>query len=278
MNISKIIIILLFFSNINLVAQSSKYIENERLNRVKNNISESFEYFHNLEKGDSILHIHKTYNKSGFLLTELIFEFSKQRDTMCLFSYKYRGDTLVKKNEYFKFDGYQSSNEFKNYSYDKKGNKIEIRTINNNGKKGYQKIIYDLKNQKVAVYYQGLNQNKFSVFEKYYYSKKDDLILSIKKYSENGDFEDLEKYQYDNFGNLICKFLLTDWVKNNIEFYSYNKNIFLIESGFQISIENPEVLKSKYEYDNGNNIIKVSLSTNNTLSSFGTITYKKFDY
>lgn len=275
MNLQKQVNIMLFFTNISLIAQSSKYIENERLIRVKNNISESFEYRYDIKTRETILGNHKTYNKSGFLLKDVFF-LSSKRDTTILNTYEYKGDTLIKKCNDMKFDNYRVTYEFKSYSYDKKGNKIENQTINQNGKKGYQKIIYNNKNQEIALYQKWLDQNKFSIAKKNNYSKKDNLILSSKAYSDNG-YHCKKKYDYDNLGNLTREYLLEDGIKDHFRFYYYNANNFLIEQTYKSSGYKRSLYKTKYEYDTDNNIIKEYFSVDDILISINTITYKKFE-
>lgn len=286
MKTAKLILLLVFFTSTNLLSQIDKtkdtdpftLEEKEKKIRSKNNISESFEYRYDVKTRETMLSKHKTYNKSGFLL-KYVFFLSSKRDTTILDTYKYKGDTLIKKCNDMKFDDYQVTYEFKSYSYDKKGNKIEIQTINQNGKKGYQKIIYNSKNQKIALYEQWLDQNKFSIVEKNNYSKKNNLILSSKKYSENGNLYGVFKYEYDNLDNLVCQYLLTQGIKNNFTFYSYDENNFLIERIYKIpNIKTVnDIYRIKYEYDTDYNIIKEYFSVNDILISINTITYKKFE-
>jgi len=285
MKILKFILLLLLLVTNNSFAQLYKTyntketdpvnLEREKKIRSKNNISESFEFFHQINSNDSILKSHKTYNKNGEILTNIVF--SLEQDTLNNVTYEYEDEKLVKSNLYFKNKKNIVFNSTRIYSYDKNGNNSEIQIINKDGKIIYQTIDYNSNNLKKALNSKWLNKTDFSITEEYFYSKNNNLIKK-KIYNPNGELFCEVKYQYDNLGNLIGSYRLQNGKKDIIDFYLYDKDNNLIESGFEFFFDKkPNQYKTKYEYDTNHNIIKEYHIEDNIVKSIHSIKYKKFE-
>ncbi|RVT75405.1 hypothetical protein EOD40_11645 [Flavobacterium sufflavum] len=281
MKITKFLLVLLLSLNSNLFAQIYKtyntkksdpeYLEKEINIRSKNNISESFEYTHQVNSSkDSILKSHKTYSRNGLLLTSVVF--SSEQDTINYLSNRYESDQLIESNIWLKRGKAFDFNYTTNYKYDEKGNNIETKQIDLNKNIVYRRIEYDNNNFKKALYTKRSDKTDFSLTQEYFYSKKNKLIKT-KTYSSNEKLFEEEIYQYNKIGNLIGNYLIFNGKKSTTHFYSYDKNNNQTESGFK----SLDVYKTKYEYDKNNNIVKICDLKNDTITSIRTITYKKFE-
>lgn len=279
------LVILLFTTN-HLFAQLYTVIERnpdksekERKIRIKNNISESFEFIHKNKK-DSILRSHKTYNKNGDLITDAIFSLKKQ-DTINYTINEYLNDKLVKSSLYFKnpknpvFN--HVFNRISNYSYDKNGNNNEVQTINEEGKIVYQKMDYDSDNLKKSLNVKWWDKTDFSISTEYFYSKNHNLIKE-KIYSSNGHPTREIEHEYDDLGRLITNHIMTQSGNKSSYFYSYDEKNNLTESNlkFLANSRPPYENKIRYEYDTYNNVVKEYHIEDNTVKSIRTFCYKKF--
>jgi len=281
MKISKLIPLILLFTSTNLLAQlmNTKEIdpvtlEKERKIRSENNISESFEYTHQLRSKDSILKSHKTFNKNGELLTKTVF--SSKQDTINYVVYEYERGKVVKSLILTKDKYALVFLDIRNYSYDKNGNNTEIQFINKDGDTIYQKIDYYSNNLKKTLHTKWRNKTDFSITEEYFYSSNN--LIKTKTYLPNEKLFSETAYQYDTIGNLIGNYRLYKGKKDVTNFYKYDENNNLIESGFEFSSNNsPNLYKTKYEYDKNNNVIKEYHTVDKRLKYDNTISYKKFE-
>lgn len=279
------LVILLFTTN-HLFAQLYTVIERnpdksekERKIRIKNNISESFEFIHKNKK-DSILRSHKTYNKNGDLITDAIFSLKKQ-DTINYTINEYLNDKLVKSSLYFKNPKNPVFNHvfniINNYSYDKNGNNNEIQIINEDGKIIYKKIDYDNNNLKKAVSIKWPNKTDFTISTEYLFSKNN--LIKEKKYTQNGQLVREIDRNYDNQSRLISSYTIMNGKKITADYYSYDKKNNLIKWNSKLlsNTKPPYLYKFKYEYDANNNVTKEYLLKDNKVQSIHTFTYKKFE-
>ncbi|PXY43524.1 hypothetical protein [Flavobacterium hydrophilum] len=281
MKISKLIPLILLFASTDLLAQLTNTkeidpltLEKERKIRSKNNISESFEYTHQLRSKDSILKSHKTFNKNGELLTKTVF--SSKQDTINHVVYEYEGEKVVKSHILSKDKNKLVFLDIRNYSYDKNGNNIDIQFINKDGDTIYQKIDYYSTNLKKTLQTKWQNKTDFSITEEYFYSNNN--LIKTKTYLPNEKLFSETAYQYDNLGNLVSNYRLVNEKKDIINFYKYDRNNNLIESSFKILSNNyPNLYKTKYEYDKNKNVIKEYHTGDKNLKSVHTISYKKFE-
>lgn len=282
MKIAKLTLFLILFLTNHLFAQlynakesEPNNLEKEKEIKIKNNVSESFEYIRQNNSTDSILKSHKRYNKNGDLLTNTIF--SAKQDTINYAAYEYGGEKLVKSNSFTKNKNVRVFNDIRTFFYDEKGNNNEIQVINKDGKIIYQKIDYNNNNLKEALNTKWLNKTHYSITEGYFYSNNNNLIKK-KTYCPNGNLFSEIKYQYDKLGNLIGYYRFQNGKKDIIGYYSYDKDSNLIESGFEYLFGNkPNAYKTKYEYDSNNNIIKKHYFVDNILKYTNIISYKKFE-
>ena len=281
MKISKFLLVLFLFLINNLFAQSYNVykvkksnpedLKNEENIRIKNNISESFEYTHQINSTkDSILKSHKTYNRNGLLLTSVIF--SSKQDTINYLCNKYENEQLIQSNIWLKTGKTFDFNYTTNYKYNVKGNNIETKEIDINNNIVYRRTEYDNNNSRRALYTKRSNKTDFSLTQEYFYSKKNKLIKT-KTYFPNGNLQEEEIFKYDKLGNLINNYQIFNGEKGTIHFYSYDKNNNQIESGFK----SLDMYVTKYEYDKNNNIVKITYLKNDSITSIRTIIYKKFD-
>lgn len=281
MKITKFLLVLLLSLNSNLFAQIYKtyntkksdpeYLEKEINIRSKNNISESFEYTHQVNSSkDSILKSHKTYSRNGLLLTSVVF--SSEQDTINYLSNRYESDQLIESKIWLKRGKEFDFNYTTNYKYDEKGNNIETKQIDLNNNIVYRRIEYDNNNLKKTLYTKRSNETDFSLTQEYLYSKKNKLIKT-KTYFSSGNLLEEEIFKYNKLGNLISNYQIFNGEKGTTHFYSYDKNNNQTESGFK----SLDVYKTKYEYDKNNNIVKICDLKNDTITSIRTITYKKFE-
>lgn len=279
MKMIKFRLVLFLFLNNNLFAQfykyniqatNSNYLEKEINIKSRNNISESFEYAHQVNSKDSILKSHKTYSRNGLLLTSVVF--SSEQDTVNYVSEKYNGEKLIESNIWLKRGKAFDFNYTTNYKYDEKGNNIETQQIDINNNIVYRRIEYDNNNLKKALYTKRSNKPDFSLTQEYFYSKKNKLIKT-KTYFSNGNLLEEEVFQYNKIGNLIGNYRIQNGEKGTIHFYSYDKKNNQIESGFK----SLDLYKTKYEYDKNDNIVKTYDLKNDDIISIRTITYKKFE-
>lgn len=280
MKISKLIPLILLFTSTNLLAQlmNTKEIhpgtlEKERKIRSENNISESFEYTQ-LRNKDSIMKSHKTFNKNGELLTKTVF--SSKQDTINYVAYEYEDGKVVKSLILTRDKNVLVLLDIRNYYYDKNGNNTEIKFINKNGDTIYQKIDYYSNNLKKTLHTKWGNNTDFSITAEYFYSNNN--LIKTKTYLPNEKLSSETAYQYDNLGNLVGDYKLLNGKKDIINFYKYDGNNNLIESGFKfLSNSYPKLYKTKYEYDKNNNVIKEYRTGDKNFKSFHTISYKKFE-
>jgi len=281
MKISKLIPLILLSASTNLLAQLTNNkeidpvtLEKERKIRSKNNISQSFEYTHQPKSKDSILKSHKTFNNNGELLTKTVF--SSKQDTINYVVYEYEGGKVVKSLTLTKDKHALVFSDIRNYSYDKNGNNTEIQFINKDGDTIYQKIDYHSNNLKKTLHTKWRNKTDFSITEEYFYSSNN--LIKTKTYLPNEKLFSETAYQYDTIGNLIGNYRLYNGKKDVTNFYKYDENNNLIESGFEFSSNNsPNLYKTKYEYDKNNNVIKEYHTIDKRLKSVHTISYKKFE-
>jgi hypothetical protein len=281
MKISKLIPLILLFASTNLLAQLTNTkeidpltLEKEKKIRSNNNISESFEYTHQLRSKDSILKSHKTFNKNGELLTKTVF--SSKQDTINHVVYEYEGEKVVKSLIFTKDKNTLVFLDIRNYSYDRNGNNIDIQFINKDGDTIYQKIDYYSTNLKKTLQTKWQKKTDFSITEEYFYSNNN--LIKTKTYLPNEKLFSETAYQYDNLGNLVGNYRLLNGKKDIINFYKYDGNNNLIESSFKILSNNySNLYKTKYEYDKNNNVIKEYHTGDKNLKSVHTISYKKFE-
>lgn len=281
MKISKLIPLILLFASTNLLAQLTNTkeidpltLEKEKKIRSNNNISESFEYTHQLRSKDSILKSHKTFNKNGELLTKTVF--SSKQDTINHVVYEYEGEKVVKSLIFTKDKNTLVFLDIRNYSYDRNGNNIDIQFINKAGDTIYQKIDYYSTNLKKTLQTKWQKKTDFSITEEYFYSNNN--LIKTKTYLPNEKLFSETAYQYDNLGNLVGNYRLLNGKKDIINFYKYDGNNNLIESSFKILSNNySNLYKTKYEYDKNNNVIKEYHTGDKNLKSVHTISYKKFE-
>jgi len=285
MKITRFLLVLFLFLNNNLFAQLQllNTREIDVLNDLekgkniikKNTISESFEYTHKIDSKDSILSSHKTYNKNGYLLTET--DFSLKLDTIRHNTYKYDGNKLIKTDRYFKNENNIRFHTSESFNYDDKGNNIETQLTNIYNEMIYKKIDYDNNNLKIAQNTKLPGKSELSIKKKYFYSKENTLIKE-KEYQPDGTLSYEIKYKYNNTGNLIRSNIYLNGLTEDTYIYSYDKNNNQIESDLKFLVDGkPYLYKTKYEYDINNNLVKKSNIKNNTLTSFETFIYKKFE-
>lgn len=281
MKISKLILLILLGASTNLLAQLTNTtqinpvtLEKVRKIRSENKISESFEYTHQLRSKDSILKSHKIFNKNGELLTKTVF--SSKQDTINYVVYEYEGGKLIKSLILTKDNNALVFLDIRNYSYDKNGNNTEIQFINKDADTIYQKIDYYSNNFKKTLYTKWRNKTDFSITEEYFYSGNN--LIKTKTYLPSEKLFSETAYQYDTIGNLIGNYRLYKGKKDVTNFYKYDENNNLIESGFEFSSNNnPNLYKTKYEYDKNNNVIKEYHTVDKNLKSVHMIYYKKFE-
>lgn len=237
-----------------------------------------FTYKFALQMEDSSLLYKDFYDQNGNYLEEL--RYDEKEEIRFKYVFKYSVDSLERRS--IGYDNNDSVSTILIMKYNNTGVVYDYKQINPKGELlNHQKSEFNAKGQ-LKRSYAYLNHpivNKYFLSGKYFYKGSDRNYYKSKLYNERGQLKSIHRYEYDDKGQMVAKYLVSNNERFLVYSAKYNSENKVVEMTFiskNESFFNKE-RKLEFLYNDNGDLIEEKTYLNGELLEKKKYFYKKID-